>query len=83
MRDAQDVLDLVFGVGAVAAQRREAPSLDSELQGLLDAVAEGRDTVGALTLEPGRTDAVLAGLAELELLGLVHRGAGGRYVAVT
>jgi DNA processing protein len=84
VRDTQDVLDLLFGAGAITAARGpEDPGLDAELRALLDDIAGGRDTVGALTADPSRTDAVLAGLAELELLGHVRRGLGGRYVAVT
>src|SRR3712207_9079630 len=48
--------------------------LEPSLQALLDAVASGRDTVGALAgSSPDQADAALVGLTELELRGLVRR----------
>jgi hypothetical protein len=49
---------------------------------VLDAVASGTDTPAALVasgLNPGEA---LAGLGELELLGLLRRSLDGRYVRV-
>jgi DNA processing protein len=81
VRDAQDVLDLVFGAGARrAAPRRDTSGLDPSLLGLLEAVAGGRATVPALTAAGHDAAAALAGLADLELRGLVSRRAGGVYV---
>jgi DNA processing protein len=80
-----DVLDAVLGLdrepagtsGSVIGAR-----LEPALAALLDAVAGGRDTVGALARTPAQADAALLGLAELEGRGLVRRGGGGRYVVV-
>ncbi len=84
VRDAQDVLDLVLGAGALRApgpRVRRAP-LERPLRELLDAVADGRDTIAALAASPEAAQSALAGLAELELLGYLRRGAGGRYAVV-
>ncbi|QEC48684.1 DNA-protecting protein DprA [Baekduia soli] len=90
IRDAADALDLVLGVGeAEAATARAAlavvappADLEPSLRALLRAIEDGRDTVGALAADPGAAAAVRAGLMELELLGLVRRGPGGRVVRV-
>ncbi|MGI8922090.1 MAG: DNA-processing protein DprA [Solirubrobacteraceae bacterium] len=79
VRDAQDVLDAVFGAGMRHAG--ESPPLAPELAGLLSAVADGCDSLHALLATGREIDATLAGLAELELLGRLRRGPGGRYVA--
>ncbi len=84
--DARDVLELACGPGemppvadATAEARRTLPPA---LRSLHDDLAAGRDTVAAL-VDGGRPlTRVLAGLAELELLGTVVRAAGGRYVPV-
>lgn len=87
VRDARDVLDLLYGVGvarrdADAEADRGRASLPAALAGLLAQVRAGDDTVEAL-VRPERTlEQVLAGLAELELLGAVRRGLTGRYLAV-
>lgn len=86
VRDARDVLDALFGVGA-APPRPEAASardtLEPPLRALLDAVAHGRNTVAALAgTSPTQADAALVGLTELELRGLVRREPGGRYAVV-
>jgi DNA processing protein len=78
---AQDVLDLLFGAGARAVPAaEEAAQLSPQLRGLLRAVQSGRGSLAELA---GTDDAmaVAAGLGELELLGLIRRVFGGRYVA--
>ena len=81
VRDAQDVLDLVFGAGLRRAPPRPEPSgLDHTLRGLLEAVAEGHATVPALTAAGHDPRRVMAGLADLELRGLLSRRPGGVYV---
>jgi DNA processing protein len=84
VRDARDVLDAVLGVQAAAersaAAAAEQTPLEPRLQRLLDAVEAGRDTVGALAAHPVDVAQIVAGLTELELLGLLRRVAGGRYV---
>ena len=81
IRHAQDALDEVLGVGvAIARTRRGAADLGDELRTLLERVENGSDTVGALASTPAEARSVMAGLAELELLGVLLRGPGGRYV---
>jgi DNA processing protein len=83
VRDAQDVLDCVFGAGVRVAGaggtsggRRAAPA---ELRPLLDAIAAGHETTAALARAGFSPDHGLAALAALELGGFVRRGAGGRF----
>jgi DNA processing protein len=81
VRDPRDVLELLFGSAAprLAAAPAE-PALPADLGMLLERVGGGHDTVAALTAGGLPVDAVLAGLAQLELRGWVRRTAGGRYV---
>jgi DNA processing protein len=81
VRDAQDVLDALFGAGGAPAVRRaDAIDLEPHLAELLDAVAEGRDTVAALAgASADAAQQAFIGLTELELRGLVRREVGGRY----
>jgi DNA processing protein len=79
IRDTSDVLDVTIGV------ERHEPALlhlHPRLRDLLGAVADGRDTLAALTEAPGEVGAMLAALTELELLGHLRRVAGGRYVVI-
>ena len=82
VRDPQDALDLLYGVGA---RRAPEPSgeLEPRLQATLEQVGAGRDTLAKLTASGAKSDDVLLALAELELLGLLVRGDGGRYVPCT
>lgn len=76
---AQDVLDLLYGVGARHVPP-PGPDLEPELQSILEKVGAGCDTVNklaAMGLDP--QDALMA-LTELELMGKITRGDGGRYV---
>lgn len=93
IREPADALDLLYGVGAPRSgalhlnPSHERPPaapgharLEPRLQTMLERVGAGRDTPGKLTSEgedPGET---LLALAELELMGLLGRGDGGRYV---
>ncbi|WP_205698605.1 DNA-processing protein DprA [Conexibacter sp. SYSU D00693] len=85
VRDARDVLDVVVGVEEAArATRPGGPApvpagLAPGLAELLSALDDGRDTIDALAATPDDAGAVADGLGELELLGLVRRGAAGRY----
>ncbi|MGN6187383.1 MAG: DNA-processing protein DprA, partial [Conexibacter sp.] len=86
VRGAHDVLELLFGAAALqllsARADDDTGALAPDLQALLDRIGSGCDTVAALAgagVAGGPLDAVLAGLAQLELRGLVRRGAGGRY----
>jgi DNA processing protein len=79
VRDAQDVLDGVFGAGVRRAGATPRAELEPEQRQLLEAVASGRDTMDALArggIEPGRA---LAALAALELGGYLVREPGGRF----
>jgi len=58
----------------------EPAKLEPRLRSTLERVGAGRDTPGKLVCEredPGET---MQALAELELMGLLGRGDGGRYV---
>jgi DNA processing protein len=81
VRGAADALDLLYGV---SPGQLDTPSLPSRLRAdrraTLERVGAGADTPGKLTRagdDPGET---LLALAELELMGLLGRGDGGRYV---
>jgi DNA processing protein len=79
IRDAQDVLDRLVGVG-MSAVRRAGPALDSELGRVADAVDGGAVTPDAVAIAAGMEarDAAVA-LARLELMGYVRVDAAGRY----
>jgi DNA processing protein len=81
VRDARDVLDLLFDAGCTASAKPADPAagLEPRLRALLDAVASGHDTLAALGRAPEPHADALVGLAELELLGFLRRDAGGRY----
>jgi DNA processing protein len=91
IRDVRDALELVLGIeGAATALKRAAEktvapptTLTPELRALLAAVEDGRNTVGALASDPAGAAAVSAGIADLELLGLVRRVSGGRVLRTT
>jgi DNA processing protein len=80
IRNAQDVLDLLYGPDVVKVGRRNPPRLTAEMARILATVERGdgppEETL-ADQLSPGE---VLEGLTELELLGLVRRELSGRYV---
>ena len=79
IRDAQDVLDRMVGVGARTVHR-DGPALDEELVQLLHAVADGASTPGAAAVAVGVAAADAAvGLARLELLGYLRADPAGRY----
>jgi len=87
VRGPQDVLELLFGAAALAllpdAEEQRTADLAPDLRRLRERVAAGCDTVAALAGPDGKLDVVLAQLAQLELRGLVRRGAGGRYTVTT
>jgi len=81
IRNAQDALDEVLGIGvATALTGRRPDDLEPALRGLLRRVEDGCDTVSALAATPAEAQHALAGLSELELLGFLRRGPGGHYV---
>ncbi len=80
VRDAQDVLDLLAGVGVVTLVR-SGPELPPELDRALEAVEDGAVAPDELTEAmaiDGRTAAVA--LARLQLLGFLTRDEIGGYV---
>jgi DNA processing protein len=79
VRDAQDVLDLLAGVGALGV-RRCGPPLDAEVMRVLSCVTDGTATADAVAAElgVGARDASVA-LARLELLGYLARDLLGSY----
>jgi DNA processing protein len=83
IRDAQDVLDSMVGVGANGARPRpvpRGPALDAELSQVLDLVEGGLGSADALArssgLEPGP---LAAALVRLELSGYLRSDSAGRY----
>jgi DNA processing protein len=77
---AQDVLDAVYGVGAVLASQRRTDRLEPSLAALVEALAEGEEGEAAFARAGLEGESGMAALARLELDGIVRRGAGGRYV---
>jgi DNA processing protein len=95
VRDAVDVLDSLADPepADLAAARAAGPSprrtdppvpagLPDRLQDLLRAIDGGAGSVDAHARTPEEARAVLGDLTELELLGLVGRGPGGRYTRI-
>lgn len=79
VRHAADVLDAVVGLDRPPAAE---PALEPRLRTVLQAVSGGRDTVSRLAGAPDQVERALRDLTELELLGLLRRAPGGRYVVV-
>jgi DNA processing protein len=81
VRTAQDVLDLLFGAGARAVpSAAERADLRPQLRAIYESVRGGRGSLAELAAgEDAMT--VAAALGELELMGLIRRDFGGRYVA--
>jgi DNA processing protein len=82
IRNPQDVLDTVFGVGCRALLDPVLNGLRAEQRALLEAIRSGADTLAALASRGGVGDDALTLLAELELAGCVRRATGGRYVVI-
>jgi DNA processing protein len=82
VRGAGDVLDLLHGADRRREDRRSAHArLRPHLREVLDRVGEGIDTPEKLSAGLSDAGELLQALSELELLGLLARGDGGRYVA--
>jgi DNA processing protein len=81
IRGSRDVLDLVPGADA-ARLPEPAPlvPLDAAQRRVLDAIERGQGTLAELARTMEEAQAASRTLSELELLGLVRRGFGGRYV---
>jgi predicted Rossmann fold nucleotide-binding protein DprA/Smf involved in DNA uptake len=82
VRGPQDVVDLLFGAGALTVGTDQRAPPRDELRNLLDALAAGADTASALANAGVSPEQGLAALAELELAGYVRRVSGGRYAVV-
>jgi DNA processing protein len=81
-RGVHDVLDALAEItGGSYARGPAGPELEPALRELLDAIGAGHSTLPMLAATGLHPRAVLAGLGELEALGLVCRGFGGRYQA--
>jgi DNA processing protein len=94
VRDAADVLELLYEIDssrtptvkptpeplAGALKPTGGTVLDARLQSLLERVGAGSDTPDSLAREGVSLSETLAGLTELELMGLLSRGDGGRYL---
>ncbi len=90
LRDARDVLDLLYGVGAdtspllEAPKPRRGPPLEPPLDSILDRVRSGAATVDRIALDAALEPREAAvGLARLELLGYVSADALGGYSATS
>lgn len=87
VRGASDVFELLSLPGKspekppVAGPVHLSEKLEPRLRGVLEQVAIGRDTPERLTGGGLGAHEVLAALSELELMGLLGRGDGGRYLA--
>jgi predicted Rossmann fold nucleotide-binding protein DprA/Smf involved in DNA uptake len=82
VRGAEDVLELLHA-GSPAAPVAEGAArvqLEPRLSEVLERVGEGRDSPDRLIDPTGDFGEVLLALSELELMGLLTRGDGGRYV---
>ena len=79
--DALELLHAPPARPAAGAEPAPAASLEPDLRSLLEQVGDGRDTLEALLRGSGaEPEQVLLGLTRLELLGLLGRGRGGRYL---
>jgi DNA processing protein len=82
VRDAQDALDVLYGVDARTASepRIEQGTLEPRLAKVLEGIRRGDDTVAKLAARGAEPGGLALALAELELRGLLTRGDGARYV---
>jgi DNA processing protein len=83
VRSAADVLDALFGPGSAGAHYATAqaePDLTDSLRSLLESIEWGNDSPDTIASGPTEVPEVMAGLTELELMGLVRRGFDGRYI---
>ncbi|HEY2216654.1 MAG TPA: hypothetical protein VGH21_04100, partial [Solirubrobacteraceae bacterium] len=83
VRDAVDVLDLLYGADGRPTRdlpTPPVPELTPRLRAVREQIASGLDTPSELTANAAQPGAILAALGELELLGVIQRGDGGRYM---
>jgi len=87
VRGAEDVLELLARAGEAPAGPGNAATgatritLPQRLRDVLERVAAGEDTPDSLLECGDGAPEILLALSELELMGLLARGDGGRYVA--
>jgi DNA processing protein len=82
VRDAQDVLDHLYGAGVRAAAADARPPTTAVQRALLEALAAGEGTAAALARAGLGPQEGLTALAELELCGYLCRGPGGAMVVL-
>jgi DNA processing protein len=82
IRNAQDALDVLYGVGARNASdpATAAATLGPQLMRILERVGDGEDTMAKLSKHESDSGELAVALVELELRGLLVRGDAGRYV---
>jgi DNA processing protein len=83
VRGAQDVLDLLYPTAAprlLGEDTGPRSDLAPRLRTTLEEVGSGCDTPDALAAKGASLEDVLLALSELELMGLLSRGDGGRYI---
>lgn len=88
VRGPADALDLLYGLGgdrsdpypAQASVPAGAEQLQPRLRAVLEQVGAGRDTPGKLVSAGADPGQAMQALSELELMGLLGRGDGGRYL---
>jgi DNA processing protein len=82
VRGPEDALELLYKRDAVhrTARTPQAAQLEPRLKATLEQVGAGLDTPAKLTEGSADPGEVLLTLSELELMGLLTRGDGGRYV---
>jgi DNA processing protein len=85
VRGPADALELLCGPGspATATPADSHAALEPRLRATLENVGAGIDTPEKLTRGGGDSGELLLALSELELMGLLARGDGGRYVPRT
>jgi DNA processing protein len=83
IRGARDALDLALGADAPSLPPPPAVPLDPSQHRVLEAIERGEGTLAELAGTMDEARAVSRTLSELELLGLVRRGFGGRYLRCT
>jgi DNA processing protein len=81
VRDARDALELLYGHGSSPPRAPAAPNsaaVEPRLRTVLEQVGAGNDTLSKLAV--AHPEETMLALCELELMGLLARGDGGRYV---
>jgi DNA processing protein len=89
VRSPEDALELLYednpqsrpdNTSSRTSPNPTAAALEPRLSEILEQVGAGNDTPTKLTMASGDPGEVLLALSELELMGLLTRGDGGRYV---